>query len=171
VGLPDLSYGWPYDAYGSVWNNVMYNRDTTTRYPLTWGETESPTNVAGFFRFNRFVVHSNGSTHRLWGGASGHYASDSYNGISPSGRRLRSIYVPATGMNHLVSPIVLERGIELAGNLKWRVPVSMSLGDMGFVGTPNHQPKATFAPYFDQPSGVTLCPWANPLCNVDLSGW
>jgi hypothetical protein len=74
-------------------------------------------------------------------------------------------------MNHLVSPIVLERGIELAGNLKWRVPVSMSLGDMGFVGTPNHQPKATFAPYFDQPSGVTLCPWANPLCNVDLSGW
>ena len=102
--------------------------------------------------------------------ASGAFASSAYNSVV-SGTRVDAIYVPASGKNHLISPIILERGVELTGDLKWTVPLAMSAADPFFVGTGDHQGTATFTPYFDQPAGVTLCPWTNPLCNVDMSGW
>ncbi len=79
--------------------------------------------------------------------------------------------MPATNMNHLMSTVVLERGVELGGTLKWRAPSSMSATDPAFVGTGDHQPTTAITSYLDQPAGVTMCPWTNPLCNVDLSGW
>jgi hypothetical protein len=47
----------------------------------------------------------------------------------------------------------------------------MSASDPVFVGTGNHQAVATLASYTDAPPQPNLCPWSNPLCNVDMSGW
>lgn len=174
LNVTNLADGFPWNGGGGSSDMSAYFmgwETDLTRHPLDYDNDWTKTQAAGFLRFNIFAQTPSTATFSLWGAADGKWATRGWAYIYSPGLAIDAIYNPATGLNHFMSPIVLERGVELTGDLQWTVPLGMSATDPAFVGTGNHQPTAAFTHYFDQPVGVTLCPWTNPLCNVDLSGW
>lgn len=73
--------------------------------------------------------------------------------------------------NYRFRPVVFEHSLAFTSNVKWKAPVAMSAADPVFTGTGDHQPIATLSSHTTAMPQPNLCPYTNPLCNVDMSGW
>lgn len=93
-----------------------------------------------------------------------------YPGYGQSGNA-RTHLIRVGSSNFAFRPVVFEHSVEFTSTVRWRVPIAMSATDPAFVGTGDHLPMNSLTSFQTASAKPALCPYTNPLCTVDLTGW
>ncbi|MCC6805801.1 MAG: hypothetical protein IT381_00125 [Deltaproteobacteria bacterium] len=131
----------------------------------------APTQIAdenGFLGVKGILWNSSTSLYSNFRGYIGHenwYVPWPETGVN------RTHLVRSGNSNYRFSPVVFEHSLTFSSSVKWKATTAMSAADPLFVGTGDHQPVATLSSHSTVMPQPNVCPYQNPLCNADMTGW